>query len=70
METAFVTGVKAADIAGIRTIRQAEQALRDAGLPADAAKPLPRTFEHGQLVTIPSSVLLMMASAELSIIER
>jgi HK97 family phage prohead protease len=35
-----ITGVKAADIVGIRTIRQAEQALRDAGLPADAAKAL------------------------------
>jgi HK97 family phage prohead protease len=39
-EKARVTGVKAADFAGITTIRQAEQALRDAGLPADAAKAL------------------------------
>jgi HK97 family phage prohead protease len=35
-----ITGVKSADIAGIKTIRQAEQALRDAGLPADTAKAL------------------------------
>lgn len=35
-----ITGVKAADVAGITTIRQAEQALRDAGLSADAAKAL------------------------------
>lgn len=37
-EKARVTGVKAADAAGINTIRQAEQALRDAGYAADAAK--------------------------------
>ena len=35
---ARVTGVKAADAAGLNTIRQAEQVLRDAGLSADAAK--------------------------------
>jgi HK97 family phage prohead protease len=39
-EQARITGVKAADFAGLRTIRQAEQALRDAGLSADAAKAL------------------------------
>lgn len=39
-DKARITGVKAADIAGISTIRQAEQKLRDAGLPADAAKAL------------------------------
>lgn len=39
-EKARITGVKAADFAEIRTIRQAEQALRDAGLPADTAKAL------------------------------
>jgi HK97 family phage prohead protease len=39
-EKARITGVKAADFAGIKTIRQAEQALRDAGLPADTAKAL------------------------------
>lgn len=39
-EKARITGVKAADLAGIKTIRQAEQALRDAGLPADTAKAL------------------------------
>ncbi len=39
-EKARVTGVKAADLAGITTIRQAEQALRDAGLSVDAAKAL------------------------------
>lgn len=37
-EKARITGVKAADIAGIKSIRQAEQALRDAGFSADAAK--------------------------------
>lgn len=37
-EKARITGVKAADVSGIRTIRQAEQALRDAGFSADAAK--------------------------------
>lgn len=37
-EKARITGVKAADAAGITTIRQAEQALRDAGYSADAAK--------------------------------
>jgi len=37
-EAARITGVKAADVAGIKTIRQAEQALRDAGFSADAAK--------------------------------
>jgi HK97 family phage prohead protease len=35
---ARVTGVKAADVAQITTIRQAEKALRDAGFPDDAAK--------------------------------
>ena len=35
---ARVTNVKAADAAGINTIRQAEQALRDAGYSSDAAK--------------------------------
>jgi len=35
-----ITGVKAADVVGIKTIRQAEQALRDAGISADAAKAL------------------------------
>jgi HK97 family phage prohead protease len=35
-----ITGVKAADVAGVKTIRQAEQALRDAGFSADAAKAL------------------------------
>ena len=35
---ARVTGVKAADAAAIKTIRQAEQELRDAGLSAEAAK--------------------------------
>lgn len=39
-EKARVTNVKAADVAGIKTIRQAEQALRDAGFTADAAKAL------------------------------
>lgn len=39
-ESARVTGVKSADLAGIQTIRQAELALRDAGLPAEAAKAL------------------------------
>ena len=39
-EKARITGVKAADVAGIKTIRQAEQALRDAGFSADAAKAL------------------------------
>lgn len=39
-DKARITGVKAADIAGIKTIRQAEQALRDAGFSADAAKAL------------------------------
>lgn len=37
-EAARITGVKAADVAGIKTIRQAEQALRDAGFSADTAK--------------------------------
>lgn len=35
---ARVTGVKAADVANITTIRQAEKALRDAGFTDDAAK--------------------------------
>jgi HK97 family phage prohead protease len=35
---ARVTGVKAADVAAITTIRQAERALRDAGFTDDAAK--------------------------------
>ena len=39
-EAARITGVKAADLAGIKTIRQAETALRDAGFSADAAKAL------------------------------
>lgn len=39
-EAARITGVKAADVAGIKTIRQAEQTLRDAGFSADAAKAL------------------------------
>lgn len=37
-ERARITGVKASEIATITTIRQAEQALRDAGYSADAAK--------------------------------
>jgi HK97 family phage prohead protease len=37
-DKARVTGVKAADVAGIRTIRQAEKALREAGFSDDAAK--------------------------------
>jgi HK97 family phage prohead protease len=37
-DKARVTGVKAADAAAIKTIRQAEQELRDAGLSAEAAK--------------------------------
>lgn len=37
---ARITSVKAADVAGIKTIRQAEQALRDAGVSADTAKAL------------------------------
>ncbi|MEW6023591.1 MAG: HK97 family phage prohead protease [Pseudomonadota bacterium] len=39
-EAARITGVKAADVASIKTIRQAEQTLRDAGFSADAAKAL------------------------------
>lgn len=39
-EAARITGVKAADVASIKTIRQAEQSLRDAGFSADAAKAL------------------------------
>jgi len=39
-EAARITGIKAADVAGIKTIRQAEQTLRDAGFSADAAKAL------------------------------
>ncbi len=35
---ARITSVKAADIVGIKTIRQAEKALRDAGFSDDAAK--------------------------------
>ena len=35
-----ITGIKAADVAGVKTIRQAEQSLRDAGFSADAAKAL------------------------------
>ncbi|MGV7210493.1 HK97 family phage prohead protease [Oxalobacteraceae bacterium A2-2] len=35
---ARITGIKATDVAGIKTIRQAEQALRDAGFSADSAK--------------------------------
>lgn len=37
-EKARITGIKAADVATITTIRQAEKALRDAGLTDDAAK--------------------------------
>lgn len=37
---ARITNVKAADIAGLKTIRQAEKALRDAGFSDDAAKAL------------------------------
>lgn len=37
---ARITSVKAADVAAIKTIRQAEQALRDAGVSADTAKAL------------------------------
>jgi uncharacterized protein len=37
-EASRITGVKASDVATITTIRQAEQALRDAGYSADAAK--------------------------------
>lgn len=37
---ARITGVKAAAAAGIQTIRQAEHALRDAGMSADEAKAL------------------------------
>lgn len=37
-EKARITGVKAADVAGIKTIRQAEKALRDAGFSDDTAK--------------------------------
>lgn len=37
-EAARITGVKAADVAGIKTVRQAEQSLRDAGFSSDAAK--------------------------------
>lgn len=33
-----ITNVKAADVAGVKTIRQAEKALRDAGFSDDAAK--------------------------------
>jgi uncharacterized protein len=39
-ERSRITNVKAAEVGGVTTIRQAEQALRDAGLPADAAKAL------------------------------
>lgn len=39
-DKARITGVKASDVAGVKTIRQAEQALRDAGFSADAAKAL------------------------------
>jgi uncharacterized protein len=39
-EKARITGVKASSVAGIKTIRQAEQVLRDAGLSVDAAKAL------------------------------
>jgi len=39
-EAARITGVKAAEVASIKTIRQAEQTLRDAGFSADAAKAL------------------------------
>lgn len=37
-EKARITGVKAADVAGLTTIRQAEKALREAGFTDDAAK--------------------------------
>jgi len=57
---ALATGLRAAepalntviDSALATSAKQYEWML--AHLPADAAKPLPRTFEHGQLVTIPS----------------
>lgn len=57
---ALATGLRAAepplndaiDSALAASAKQYEWML--AHLPADAAKPLPRTFEHGQLVTIPS----------------
>jgi len=39
-EASRITGVKAADLASIKTIRQAETTLRDAGFSADAAKAL------------------------------
>lgn len=39
-ESARVIGVKASDVAAITSIRQAEQALRDAGISADTAKAL------------------------------
>lgn len=39
-ESARVTNVKSSSFKELKTIRQAEQALRDAGLPADAAKAL------------------------------
>lgn len=37
-EKARITNVKAADVAGLKTIRHAEKALRDAGFSEDAAK--------------------------------
>lgn len=37
-EKARITGVKAADVAAVTTVRQAEKALRDAGFSDDAAK--------------------------------
>ncbi len=57
---ALVTGLRAAepalnqiiDSALATSAKQTEWML--AHLPADAAKPLPRTFEHGKLVTIPT----------------
>lgn len=39
-DKARITGVKAADVAGIKTIHQAEQALRDVDFSVDAAKAL------------------------------
>lgn len=37
-EQARITGIKAADVVGLATVREAEKALRDAGFSADAAK--------------------------------
>lgn len=57
---ALATGLRAAepalqDVIGSALATSAKQyEWMLAHLPADAAKPLPRTFEHGQLVTIPT----------------